>query len=399
MKKKVKVELGSLQIAVSNCFGFINTKPTIPIIENFKISFKDNGEYYIYATNLESDIIQRLKHDSKENFTVCVHALKFKNIITSLNGNDVTLIYDEEKRTLVVNQSKKRITFPVSDFGDYPRFEMAKDLESFKVPVGEIQDCLSNAQRVVNHEDLRPQLSGVSLMYNPKKENVMVFGCNSAEIMFNFTDVHSGGENQIDFILRKFFCTSFAKTHFKSTDVEISSTETRAYFYTDNIKIGTVLVNKDYFEQAVVFLNQTKEHYKAIIPYSDLFQAASRINSSFKDEKNFAKSIIAINPDLMSVLSINKEIGGKIVDCFGIKTKDDFSNIVMHLNNSYLMNATSVVKDDNLNFFFKDKDKIMAMAPVSDNLKVKVYYMFMPIQNLSISDEDVINEIEPIDEV
>lgn len=397
-KQKVVLNLNDLKMAAQNCFAFVNPKATIPIAENFKIIFKENGEYYISATNLESEIIHRLAYEGGEKFTFCINAMKFHKTISSLVGDTVNLTLYEDNR-VVVSQKRRRFTFPTVDPEEFPSFKGQKDINGFFIQTSDIQEGLGDTQKVVNAEELRPDLRGVSLMYNPEKENTVVIGPSTEKMIFNFIDTEKGPENQIDFILNKTFCQAFSRMNYREKDIEVGASEDgkRAFFYTKNVKINTLLVKEKYFKDTMSFLDKFKDHYKVHVPYDSLFQALSRINGLMKNGKKYTLSTLCFYKDSIYIMSIDKDYNEKVVEVIEDVKLQNEEMVHINLNTSNLLITMDSIRDNNVLIAYKDTKTILSVVPSSSEARIKRFSMFMPMVSY-YTDEEIEKEIQ-IDEV
>lgn len=135
---------------------------TLPILENVKISIREDGTVVIMAFDLEVSTMRKFKFaDSANAFEFCVNPRDLIAVLKTLRDESVTLVVDDS--FCVVKHSKGEMSFPILPACDFP--EVAKDDNPTKVTIEAetLFDWLKNGVKFAGNDKLRPIINGVYL--------------------------------------------------------------------------------------------------------------------------------------------------------------------------------------------------------------------------------------------
>lgn len=128
------------------------------------VADSEAGTLTIGATDLSIALVRTLHVDSAESFAVAVPGAELATLIGNLGSATVELIYDDERKTLLVLSDGVRATFKTQPASDYPRLPTVADA-TWELPTLTLQQALTQTiyAAAQDLETSRPALDGIAL--------------------------------------------------------------------------------------------------------------------------------------------------------------------------------------------------------------------------------------------
>jgi DNA polymerase-3 subunit beta len=135
---------------------------TLPILENVKISVREDGTMVVTAFDLEVSAMRKFKFsESASAYEFCVNPRDLIAVLKTLRDDDITLVVDDSN--CVVKHAKGEMSFGILPAIDFP--EIGKDDNPTKVTIEAetLFDWLKNGVKFAGNDKLRPIINGVYL--------------------------------------------------------------------------------------------------------------------------------------------------------------------------------------------------------------------------------------------
>ena len=160
MIKTIKFQSADLLPALSLSSKVINTKNVMPILGDFRIEVIDNNELLITASDGETWLTMKAQAAEAQYATLCIEARSLLQVITNLNGKDISMEIDDSKHIVNLKYDKGHCTLPYEDATEYPqpkcKFQGTKGIRA-----SVINDAIGRASFAVGNDELRQVMNGV----------------------------------------------------------------------------------------------------------------------------------------------------------------------------------------------------------------------------------------------
>lgn len=154
----IQVLQEDLSKTLNTVIKFINTRSTLPILNNFLLE-AEKSKLKIKATNLEMSISASLGAKIEKEGSITVPAKTFLDLISSLGLGQITLTLDkEELKVEGPNFSASVPTVPPNDFPKIP--ETIDKKESFTIESENLINTLNKVLFSAAVDESRPVLNG-----------------------------------------------------------------------------------------------------------------------------------------------------------------------------------------------------------------------------------------------
>lgn len=160
MIKTIKFQSAELLPALSLSSKVINTKNVMPILGDFRIEVIDNNELLITASDGETWLTMKAQATEAQYATLCIEARSLLQVITNLNGKDISMEIDDSKHIVNLKYDKGHCTLPYDEATEYPKpnYEFQ---EWNKIRASLINDAIGRASFAVGNDELRQVMNGV----------------------------------------------------------------------------------------------------------------------------------------------------------------------------------------------------------------------------------------------
>ena len=155
--------LGPLGVVV----GVVERRQTLPILANVMLQPERNAGLTIAATDLELEVVTKVKVEKASGDAVTVNARKLLDICRAVpEATQITLDQDGEKVKVKAGKSRfSLLTLPAADF---PRVDTAEWLETVEISEGTLRALLEATQFSMAQQDVRYYLNGLLLEFAGK---------------------------------------------------------------------------------------------------------------------------------------------------------------------------------------------------------------------------------------
>lgn len=326
----------------------INSKNTLPILDNFLFSIKED-ELVITASDLETTLITKMQLDNVEGEgSIAVEAKRLTDILREFPEQPLSFeinfetygvdILSENGKFSVVGQ-------PGEDFPEQPDIEEENSvsvvINSDAMETGIIKTIFATAE-----DELRPVMNGIFVKFNNEGT---VFVASDAHKLVKYRRLDVTSEEEASFILPKKPASLLKSILQKETgDINLTFDSKNAVFQFSNYKLVCRLTEGEYpnYESVIPHDNQNK----LIINRIDLYNTIKRVAVFSNQASNLVKFNITGNEITVSAQDIDFSISAyERLNCqfegeeLEIGFKSSFLQEI--LNNIYSTDATIEMSD------------------------------------------------------
>lgn len=367
---KFKLDLSSLQKSIKNIAKVVPSNPQLPILSSILFEFKKN-KLTLSATDLYLGIRMSIPTDNEEEISVAVPGIMFKDIVNSLNSDELTLNINEKSMKVVAGTSE--IDLPISKPGEYPDFPSidGDEVELSSEKIEEIDNLVSFS---ASRDQVRPILT--TILFNFHKEGLEVAATDGFRLaVLNFDQLKFKKQQKILVPIQAFeeVCRIVDQTEAGKVKIQISEELKQIKVMVDQNEIFIRLIEGDY------------PPYKKIIPESfktKLEIPGLELEQEFKKAAIIAReasNIVQIKTDkkdlvIKSITSAFGEYTGRIPVS---KSGKSLNEIEVAFDVRYLLDFFSSVKPELVNICVNE-----SLKPVAFNLlnRDDFTYVVMPFR-------------------
>ncbi|MDD3877979.1 MAG: DNA polymerase III subunit beta [Bacteroidales bacterium] len=232
--------------------GVINTKNTLPILDNFLFELKGN-ELTITATDLETTMISKLELDmADENGSIAVPSQLLVDTLKTLSSVPIT--FTAEMDSFNISISAGEGIFKLSGYSaeEYPNTPTVDSESKIQIESSVLSKAINKCIFAAGFDELRPVMTGVYFKLHP--DNI-TFVATDAHKLVCYTRTDVTAEEEINFIVPKKPLQQLKNNlPSESTHVSIDYNKTNAVFSFNNITLYCRLIEGKY------------PNYQAVIP-------------------------------------------------------------------------------------------------------------------------------------
>jgi len=258
MIKTIKFQSAELLPALSLSSKVINTKNVMPILGDFRIEVIDNNELLITASDGETWLTMKAQATEAQYARLCIEAKSLLQVITNLNGKDISMEIDDSNHIVNLKYDKGRCTLPYEDATEYPqpkcKFQGTKSIRA-----SVINDAIGRASFAVGNDELRQVMNGVHFDFLQDGMVSVATDAKKLVKMKNTTITHSQDTQDTQFTLPTKPCNLllnlFAKTgNIDEAEINFAFDEKNVEFHGGFFHLTARLVEGHY------------PNYNAVIP-------------------------------------------------------------------------------------------------------------------------------------
>lgn len=374
---KISIKKTDLLNLLKKVLSIVEQKNHMPILANALLEAK-NDTLFIYATNLEVSLIDKISCKVKKDGKSVVNCKNLSDIITELSDEDVILSKNESNNWLNIKQNKSNFDIVGLDVEKYPVFPSYSTDNFLEFSKDNFLNMLEKTFHSISNDETRYHLNGVYFSNKKTKDSNTYKMVSTDGHRLSFTEsLNKNTDNKqlnLDgIIIPKKGLTEIKKIFHLEKDTKnfkISIEKSQiVVLLNDSILIIRLIDGK--FPDYNKFI--PKELNKKAIINKEIFLSSLKRVSLLSNQKS--KNItIEFNKDTLKMKSNNAELG-KAEEEFSIQYSGE--NIVAGFNAHFLTEALKVIKEEEVIFYVKDKISPGLLTPLKDkNFK----YVIMPMR-------------------
>ncbi len=189
---KVQILQEDLSKAISSAIRFINTRSTLPILNNFLIE-TDKSKLKIKATNLEMSISTSIGAKVEKEGSITIPAKIFLDLISNLEKGQLMLSQEKEELKIEGSNFKASVpTIPPNDFPSIP--ENLDPKNSFSLSKNNLLSTLTKILFSASLDETRPVLSGVLFIF--KEDDLTLVSSDGFRLSKKTVKLEKKGEDK-----------------------------------------------------------------------------------------------------------------------------------------------------------------------------------------------------------
>lgn len=173
---KLKFDVDSLLPRIGQCVSVVNTKNSLPILNDLLFETKDdgNGGVCLLMTASDSETWLSVKGslmEADKDIRICVNATDIYKALSNLKGKQIEMAIDESAHTITCKHANGRFSLPFEEASEYPQpaaIESNDETATTKMLVGShVLRSLEKAGFATANDELRPVMNGVHFDFLP----------------------------------------------------------------------------------------------------------------------------------------------------------------------------------------------------------------------------------------
>ena len=185
-------------------FRVINTKNSLPILDNFLFELKGN-KLTMTASDLETTLVTTMELISAEGEgKVAVASKLLLDTLKEFSEQPLNFEINDSNLAMVITSGNGEFNFIGQDGDEYPMMpELKTSANSLTVEVGKLSAGISNTIFCTADDDLRPVMNGVLFDMNDKLTLVATDAHKLVRFITDYVSASSTADETLSFILPK----------------------------------------------------------------------------------------------------------------------------------------------------------------------------------------------------
>jgi DNA polymerase-3 subunit beta len=371
---KFNVQSKALYAKASAVSKVINTKNTMPILNNFLMELRD-GQLILTASDLENTLtgsLPVLEVEGEGRF--CVDGRRLTDLLKSMPDIGITFAIDDETLAIEVtyNGDKGKFDFVGANADEYPEIE--KDLEvdalSFQTTANAILNGIDNTLFAVGTDQLRPQMMGI---YLDIKDSELTFVATDARKLVKYVDRNVAPGVSGSCIIPVKPATVLKNVADREQEMTVTIDSKHASFKTEDMEFTCRLLRGNFPDYERVI---PKNNPYTLTVDRETFLAGLRRVSVFGDQgQNTAK--VRITPDEVTIKAVDLNYCTRGVE--SMSCDFNHSELVIGFNVTFLMEIFSTITTAEVTVTLSDPSRPGVFRPSEDKEGTELLILLLPI--------------------
>ena len=370
---KINVERDALLKALQQIQNVIDSRRTIPILENVLIE-TDGDNVMLRATDLDLEVINRVAAMIEVAGATTVSARTLLEITRKLPlGSLVTLDMDDVAGRLEVVAGRSNFKLATLPKQEFPEIATSEFSFEFEAAAADLSHVFGKSQFAISNEETRYYLNGVFLHaseadYGKVLRCVATDGHRLARIDMELPD---GAEDIPGVIVpRKTVAELLRLVEHTEQKIKVYVSETKIRFVSNNIILTSKVIDGNFPDYNRVIPEQNKQRME--VNQSELYDAIDRVSSVSSDRSSAVK--LSVGDDAL-MLSVNALERGMAEESVQVSYSDD--PIEIGFNWKYILEIVKQIDHDNVVFLFNTSDNPALLQNGTDKSSL---YVLMPMR-------------------
>jgi DNA polymerase III subunit beta len=354
--------------------GVINSKNTLPILDNFLFSLEENT-LKLTASDLETTLRTELALDNASGSgMIAIEARRLTDILKEFPDQPLTFKINDETSMVEIFSQNGKFSIMGQNGEDYPAMAEIDETEanSIKIAADVVLKGIGNTLFATADDDLRPVMCGI-LMELTTEHFRMVASDSHKLVRFTRTDYKS--EQDSAFIMSKKTSTLLKNLLAKEKgDIRIMFDSKNAYFQLSKFQMVSRLVDGKYPSYNVVIPIDNPN--KLNVDRIDFYNTLKRVSIFSNQASNLAKLSLKGNELTISAQDIDFSISAyETINCRyeGIEMDIGFKSV-------FLLDILSNIGSSDVLLEMSDPARAGILSPmVSENENEDVLMLIMPM--------------------
>jgi len=369
---KLTINRDVLLKTLSNAYGIIEKKTTLPILSNILLDAK-NSKIKITATDLDIIYSEEIKLDTiQEEGSTTTSASVLYDILRKIEPNskvEITL-QNVNKLNLISGNSKFNLLCMSPD--NFPLSEEKVDQNFFEVSSDKILKLLNKTKISISSDETRHYLNGIYLHKTNSENKSFLSSVATDSHRLSFSSLEIGQNIDFESIIlpKKTIFQLITLLEKSASTIKISNNKSKIKFEIDNgVLVSKVIDGRFPDYQKVI----PKDNDKTLqIKLNDFKNSIERVSTVSSDRKEGLK--MNISKEFLQ-LSVNNPNSGEGVE--NINVKFNSSDMTVSFNSRYLIDIASQIENDSIILHLKDASAPVLIKDLSDK---NTFHVIMPMK-------------------
>ena len=247
---KFIVDSSALLKELQKLSGVLSTNNTLPILDNFLFDVSD-GEISIYASDLETTMMTKLKAEAGENGKIAIPARLLLDTLKTFSSQPLTFLVDSNNFGIEISSENGKYKLAGQNAEEFPKMPVLESAATANLNADVLIKAINKTLFAAGNDELRPVMSGVFCEFSTEKISFVATDAHKL-VCHSRTDVTA--DSTASFILPRKPLTLLKNTLVEGSEIKMEYNETNALFSFDNTTIICRLVDGKY------------PNYEAVIP-------------------------------------------------------------------------------------------------------------------------------------
>lgn len=352
----------------------INSKNTLPILDNFLINL-DNNVLKITASDLETTLHTEMKLDNATGKgLIAIEARRLTDILKEFPDQPLTFKIDDDTYQVEIFSRNGKFTIMGQNGEDFPRIPEINQTEANSLMIaGEVvHKGIINTLFATADDELRPVMNGI--LVELTTEHFRLVASDSHKLV-RFTRKDYVAEQDSSFILPKKTASILKNILAKEkNNIKIEFDSKNAYFELSNFNLVCRLVEGKYPSYNAVIPVQNPN--KLTIDRSDFYNTLRRVSIFANQASNLAKLTMRGNELVISAQDIDFSISAyETIIC-----QFDGEPMEIGFKSSFLLDILTNLGSTDVVLEMSDPSRAGILSPVAnENENEDVLMLIMPM--------------------
>jgi len=342
---KLRINKNDLQEGISAAIRATTSNSTQTILSNLFITAK-NDSIQIIGNNLELYIeTKEIYADVYEEGTICLDAKLFYEIVKKAQGIDIQITV-EKNNSVIITSNKRQMKMHGIDASDFPlitheigpRFNMESRI---------LCDLLKQTIYAISSDNAKPILTGS--LIEVENNLIKTVGCDMFRMAYNYAKIKDV-KQAIRVIVAKKSLVETINFLSEDEDVEIQVTQKYIVLELDKYRITSRFIEGEYINYNNIFNEQNAKTTAKINrkEFINVLECALLLASKEACIGKVSKATLKIEKGQITT-KVNNEHGALIEET---TAEIEGKELEIIFNTKYLLEALSVIKDDEVTMHF-----------------------------------------------
>jgi len=355
----------------------INSKNSLPILDNFLLSLEGNT-LTMTASDIETTLITSMEVETVEGSgKVAVASRLLLDTLREFSAQPLTFNINDSNLALVITSANGSYNFIGQNGDEYPRMpQLQDDARKLTLPVNTLSSGISKTLFCTADDELRPVMNGV--FFDIAAESLTLVATDAHKLV-RYKTVYSSssiqeGDEAVNFILPKKPATMLKNILPKEMgEVEIQFDKKNAYFKLANYTMICRQVEGRFPNYNAVI--PTSNPYKIIIDRATLLNAMKRVSVFANQASNLVKLAFNNNEIHISAQDIDFSISAEET----ITCQFDGEPIKIGFKSSFLIEILGNINSSDIVMELSDASRAGLILPFENEQGEEILMLLMPM--------------------
>jgi len=355
----------------------INSKNSLPILDNFLLSLEGNT-LTMTASDIETTLITSMEVETEEGSgKVAVASRLLLDTLREFSSQPLTFSINDSNLALVITSANGSYNFIGQNGDEYPRMpQLQDDARKLTLPVNTLSSGISKTLFCTADDELRPVMNGV--FFDIAAESLTMVATDAHKLV-RYKTVYSSssiqeGDEAVNFILPKKPATMLKNILPKEMgEVEIQFDKKNAYFKLANYTMICRQVEGRFPNYNAVI--PTSNPYKIIIDRATLLNAMKRVSVFANQASNLVKLAFDNNEIHISAQDIDFSISAEET----ITCQFDGEPIKIGFKSSFLIEILGNINSSDIIMELSDASRAGLILPFENEQGEEILMLLMPM--------------------